>query len=693
MFSELLHREYDKCFRLFSDDEMDTVEISGWYCIAQWACYLIGSRPLTRNELWNCLGSQSFQNILMNCSLDRYPIIDCFERVYDLCGISLKNNMMGLRAKFFYRDYLPCAVADTSLFDDTSLPSYYNGPVSCTLIHLAMLWAGDHLGKREIFMLLATEIGRLYRTTLNNLGVSQEEFERYWDAVHYLNAYNPMISRPKVDAAIRSYKKMKVPMAMLLEQYASARNFTPEQLRKEINPWEYVQKSTNAVLQETGMSIDEKLFNSAAYQISREDPVDVVHSIFYKGRDDSRIESALVHSEMLRIIKAARKSLIVNPSPAFLVEYDRIWKNQWKKTKDKQVYEVVFAVKDHVLAFLFSQQFPEYRFILFDQMERLEPDFNNVVILARDHDYASLLCAMRLCQNGAFFTALIPQTAITLTGNRFAADLRDSGISVNWIMDIPSILCQSKPKKKLLLSGRHLPGHKTTMNLLFATTDRNGDYLVLDKKHYSVPTDWISKGMTLAQMRSTVIKANEKHHIPAARPFGIYNFSVEIKISYHLIKNKYDELEKARAYYRNIHRPEIETSRSKGKRPNDKKTERGLRGKSEAEIMPKLEYVAFYEEFCDDIVADIMDYYKADLSSLTVKTMWFCCRKELLNRISYDDELAKRLFCGGNQVLSDLVSGDATADSLISAMAALCGENNAGRKGMASALFDLPGGC
>ena len=87
-----------------------------------------------------------------------------------------------------------------------------------------------------------------------------------------------------------------------------------------------------------------------------------------------------------------------------------------------------------------------------------------------------------------------------------------------------------------------------------------------------------------------------------------YRFSREIKIAYYFIYDKNGQLERARAYYRSIHRAD-QRNRRKGIRPNDVRTERGLRGKTPEDILKRMEGVAFYEEFYDSIVADILDFY------------------------------------------------------------------------------------
>lgn len=680
MINESLRKDLDLCFAKLPFPSTGTAERSGWYCIAQWANYYLGNLPLTYDNLWDCIDSEAFRRTLRSCSLGSFAFDEFFDDLFQLCVLIRNDGLVGESATVFYRDYLPFVVTDTSLFSNRTLSFYGNGQVSCTLIYLSLVYAREQMGSRKIFDLLFPEVFNAHKQTLGYLGVSQEEFEHYWNAVHYLDTSSPMHPRSKVKTAIKVYTKMKAPKSMLLFQYAQARHFTPEELRQQDNPWEYVQRKLKSIVPESGMSADEELFNTAGYQISREAPADVIHTIFYGDRDDSRIECAVIRSELLHWMEKTHSILVVNPSPAFLVEHERVRREYLSNRKNASLPGVTYAVVDSTVAYLYNQQFPEHQFILFEQLQQTDVLYDHVVILARDHDTAPLLSALRLCNIKGYVTALLPQSVLTLIGAEFLQRLNDCGICINWILDVPGTLSESEPRKKFLLSGRKLPNYTRTMSLLSATTDRNGEYLVLKKEHFVVPMDWMSKNMTLEQMRFNArgLLANKNDSEP--KNTLEYHFSREIMIQYFLV-HKNGVLQKARAYYRNIHRPDTEKTRSKGTRPCAKKeTERGLRGKTEEEIIPKLENVALYEEFCDDIVADIRDYYKEDLSRLTVKTMWFCCRSELQSRISYDEDMARKFFCCSDQTLSNLVSGDCLPDDIIRAMTALYGENGAGKK-------------
>lgn len=667
MLTEKYKNYIDRCFRPISNEPDAVLKMSAMYCVAQWINHDMGDREISLANVVSIFDSEGMRSKLRLLYLDRYPIREHAGELYGLCDLIRKCNFIGHRAKLFYRLYLPCVVTDTSIFAE-SLLSAENGPVSCTMIYLMMLFAaGD---QTDGIGLLAPDVYARWRDTLDYLGVDYDEFERYWFAVHYLDAECRIRKRQKIEEAIRTYSKFKAPKTMLLSQYAQALHFTPQELRRA-NPWEYAQKKLKTTIQESGMSADEELFNAAAYQISRESPTDVIQTIFYKGRDDAPMEAALARSELKRLMIGSEHILIVNPSPVFLREVDNL--NPGHK-------QITFAVNDNVVAYLYGQQYPGYQFITIDSLGQEQETCDLVVILARDHEMKPLWNGLQHCKDGASILLLVPQTALTESDKLLLRTLKENEIHPAWILDVPVALTKSAPRKKMLIyarSGKVYSGKN--VDLLQAVTDKGNHYLSFVREQYSVAPELLMQGLTLVQLRSAVKKAGGEAAVKAARDSQIYDFSKEIKICYNIIKVD-GKPERARAYYRNIHRPESEINRTKGKRPNDIKTERGLRAKTEAEILERMERVALYEEYYELIVADILDYYRMDLSCLTLKTMWYCCRDELLSRISYDEEIAIKLFCGADQSLSNLVLEDSTPEEIAAAMQASYGQEEVGKK-------------
>lgn len=320
MYYGTKRREVDNIYHTYGIDNSDVVEVSKWYCAAQWTLCQMGNVH-SMEAVATHISLRDFRNICTILRLDAACLqqVTSVELIYSLCRFIQNYFLRGGAAKFFYRDYLSCSVADRSLFADSARIGG-NDTISCTLIHLSLALAGNRLGTRKMFSLLPLDVYRSNKSDFAFLEVSYDEFEFYWNAVHYIDATSPMKVRQKINDAVKVYKKMKAPQSVLLSQYALVRHYESADLRRVTNPWEYCQRLSGSVIQEKGMSVDEKLFNEAAYQISRENPTDVVQAVFYKNRDDSKIESAMVRSELKRLIHITKNTLVVNPSPAFLVE-------------------------------------------------------------------------------------------------------------------------------------------------------------------------------------------------------------------------------------------------------------------------------------------------------------------------------------------------------------------------------------
>ena len=79
------------------------------------------------------------------------------ELLYSVCRFIQNYFLRGGAAKFFYRDYLSCSVADRSIFTEPGRIGK-DDTICCTLIHLSLILAGNRLGAKEMFSLLPTDV-------------------------------------------------------------------------------------------------------------------------------------------------------------------------------------------------------------------------------------------------------------------------------------------------------------------------------------------------------------------------------------------------------------------------------------------------------------------------------------------------------------------------------------------------------
>lgn len=676
MLTERYDSELAKIFRLLCEDG-DVVEISGWYCIAQWAHNAIcpTNRPIEVADIPLIFGLDQYQSILRMLCLDRYPIIENKESVVELVQLIQRMNFTGNRASLFYAYYLCCGVADTSYFS-MQAPALH-GAIGCTLIHLCMLCAGDKLGTAEIFDINSYYVYESLQF-MNYFSIPYDIFELCWKSVHCCDIPSSFKQIPKIINAAKTYAKYKAPKTLLLDQFAAMKGLDISKIKELPSPLPYIREKLGRRIVESGISSEDNDFLNAVYQISLENPTDVVQSLFFQNRDDSKIESMIVRTEISRLLWTFKRMLIVNPSPMFIVEYSKIENtkqvgqitNQSEVEKqNSEEFRTTFAVADETLSYLYSLEFPQYRFVTINHMNDLSQEFDYVVLIARDYIKRNdLWVAFDKCIDYGRVTALIPQSSITQKDETFVEYLSNNQIHIKTMLEIPEKICNTAPKKKLLLNGRKGSSFCKNMRLLCAVPDRSGEWLVLRKNIYIVSEEILKERMTFAEM--LLVAKGRKPPVP--RKIETYQFSSEIQIEYSKIIEE-GKLVGIKASYREKLRPEDLHRRKKGKRIV-KNIEKGLRGSSIEEILSKLEHVVLTPVFSEIIADNLKYYYRENPGQMTLKSLLICCYKTLAdNKLSFKTSTTEELFCGPNQVLSNLVSDTCSSDRILEAMEALYG--------------------
>lgn len=480
------------------------------------------------------------------------------------------------------------------------------------------------------------------------------DFEKYlgsWEAINYvlLSFLNPKESVAIKDAK-KVYKSNKVPYSKLLTDYYEARTYFT-QLKKKTNRWETIQEIKGRVKIERGVTTDEQLFNEAAYRISKELPTTVVHSLFYMNRDDSMIETGFMIKELYDAARNADDILVVNPSPAFLLAY-----------KSSRLFHrhVMCVVPDQIVAELYASQFHDYSFVTSSSLDA-EKRYDCVLVFVRDSNYEDMESYFIQTKDHGRLIALAPQTYLSDKKAKFARMLEDNEIHINKIVEVPKEAVQSTRIKKMVVYATRGKAYKDAYFWLLAAK-LSQDMLFLDNNVSRIPAPWLKSGLTLQKMRRKIAEqSRETKHLEEPR---VYHFSPDIELRYVMIKRA--DAYSAKADYRGILR-EHQKHRKFGVMLTPK-TEKGLRASSEEEVVSRLEMVPFYEEFTQAIVDDLYDYYECCPYKLSLKSIWFCCRITLREKDFYDDYLAKEMFCGENQTLSNIVPAEAAEEAYINAM-------------------------
>lgn len=683
MLSERFDTQLTYIFKNLTENE-SVIEISGWFCVAQWIDSIVGvGWPIDQFNIKSIYLYDDFEFVISSLGLDRYRVSDYRLSTSRLIAALRWKNLIGMNAVRFFERYLCSSVTDSSFLSMECNDSQFGGAITCSLIYLCLLNAGEMLGDPAVLSINPSDIYSKYSDFMERFAVSEATFCRCWNAVHCTRITSSYKYLKNVLNAAKIYAKYEAPKTLLLDQYAAIKGLNLKNKRSTPDLMRYIRKRLeHGSLLESGLSSEDNQLLNAAFHISKENPTDVVQTLFYGNRDDSRIENMIARTEIQRMLWNKQWNtnhiLIVNPSPMFLVEYSTVettkynyCKDYAKKENGQQLLECMTTcvVLDDTLANLYATQFPRYRFISLCQLSELQPFFEYVLVFARDYEKRDdLWVAFEKCKNYAEVCALIPQTAITQKDETLTEYLNQNQIGIQYIMDIPDRACSTAPQKKLLLTGQKRPTPTHKIRLLRAVTDETGECLVLRKDNYTISADILKDRMTFSQMLMVAI--GKKQPVPRNR--GIYQFSKEIPIEYSKIMKK-DVLIGIKASYREKDRPNKNGRIRKGKRIVQN-IEKGLRGSSMEEILPKIEYVVTTSQFSQSIAKDLRDYYRDDPGMMSLKSVWICCLEKLKNCTkSYDDNIAMEFFCGPNQVLSDLISGTCTHEEILKAMNTLYG--------------------
>ena len=684
MLSERFDNQLTDIFQYYTEDE-NLIDISGWFCVAQWINSVVGRIcPVDQFRIVSMLQCEDLEFAIYSLGLDKYRVSDHKIFTSHLINALRWKNMIEMNAVRFFERYLCSSVSDSSFLSMESNGSQYDGAITCSLIYLCLKNAGELLGDPAVLSINPSDIYSKYSDFMTRFAVSEAAFERCWNAVHCIKISSSHKYLKSVLNAAKIYAKYEAPKTLLLDQYAAIKGLNLKNKRITPDLVHYIRKRLEyGSLVEGGLSSDDNKLLNAAFQISKEDPTDVVQTLFYGNRDDSRIENMIARTEIQRMLWNRQwnvnRVLIVNPSPMFLVEYSTVETKKYdyceanaKEENGQRLLEcdTTFVVLDDTLASLYATQFTRYRFVSMNQLSELQPDFEYVLVFARDYEKRDdLWVAFEKCKNYAEVCALIPQTAITQKDETLTEYLAHNQIGIQYIMDIPDRACNTAPQKKLLLTGQKRPSPTHKIRLLRAVTDETGECLVLRKDNYTVPVDILKDRMTFSQM--LMVAMGKK--LPVPRNHGIYQFSKEVPIEYSKIVKK-GMLIGIKASYREKDRPKQDRKIRKGKRIVQN-VEKGLRGSSMEEILPKMEHVVTTSQFSESIAKDLRDFYRDDPGVMSLKSVWICCHETLKNYTEfYEADIAMEFFCGPNQALSDLISGTCTHEDILKAMNKLYGD-------------------
>lgn len=499
--------------------------------------------------------------------------------------------------------------------------------------------------------------------------LKEEELKPCWDCLVWISL-KPLYVKisAEVQRCIALYQEQWLSKRLLASDYSMviARR---EELETVFNPWKYVYSKEGQPV-ESGLTVHETAFNFAAMKLEKEKPTNVIAALFYPPkRNDMALEQWVLWNFLGHPYNQPYMPLIINPSPHTLA----IWHEEESAGH--------FVVRDETLKRLYEHQFPNSLFVTFGELADLFQTFSydDVLLLARDMGEEELRQVLEQLstmhpQDVGRMELMLPCSYLDAEQKKGYLKIITRNASLRHILLLPSAVSRVAPRKKALLY-LDFPGPsepEDVVGLQEAVSIRNGRLMRVIPRHYDVTLGELLTGeATLKEL------VRQKKKPPAARAelrhrAEKFAFSQEIVLRYIFLEDHHGKAA-ARAYYcASTHgQPGRKT---KGKCLSDR-IEKGLRGDNREEVLARLALLPLNNPGLGDIIVrDIQSAYRGELEALTLKTMWFCCRKDLLQRSSYDDEMARTLFCGPEQMLANLRPGEALERDYLAAMEGVLGE-------------------
>lgn len=551
-----------------------------------------------------------------------------------LCTALQDHNMLANYRAYLDR-YAPDAVADWVAFQ-SNLPDTRD---STALIVLGLLlednppsldtlsdyWRERYDAKKSIY--------RKYRL----------DYDRYtacWRSV-YLSLVADSDHRPSrsIRNAIRVYHDLCLPMTDLLHDYAQL--YLSDDAASHKIATRGSRKRTHTDAPEGGKSNHDLLLETALMAITSERPTDVIRGLFYTNtRNDAGFECTVLIQYFTDMVDTPRRVLIVNPSPDMILRM-RL-----------SCAELCYAIPDTLIASLYQREFPHLSIIPMDNLATHPNRYDRLLVVARDLPTDKLMAACQLGTPTAQVLALIPEVSLTGCNSRLPDLLNAANYRMRKIITVPTALTQSKPRKKIILLA-DCCWQDDHIQLLSGKADSNSTLFSIEKRFHHIPCDWLRGNMTIADIKAAASSPKAQKSRQQEEAYT-YSFSLEIALRYTLQSNRKNRVA-GKVYYRAILRPS-----DKRRKHGDRLSpiiEKGLRKRTAAEVVAAIEEVAFDDRLVDVITGDVLDRYKDQLYELSLKTVWYCLRPQLLTQHTYQDHTAREMFCGSEQAVSKLIIG------------------------------------
>lgn len=474
------------------------------------------------------------------------------------------------------------------------------------------------------------------RTLYHRIGMDYETYTQCWKSVHLtdLSSSQHYPAQP-IAAAARLYHSLQLPMTDLLHDYAalySEENNTETKIATRGGR----KQSRTSVQCEGGKTATDLELANVLKEIAGEPATDVVRGLFYSpARNDAGFECTYLLHHFYSIVDSADCVLIVNPSPDMILY---IMQNILICNR------LSFLVLDHTLERIYTKQFNCKIFYSIKQIIDQPQTYNRILITARDCPIELIMESLHLASSESSITALIPEVAL----KKVHTKLTEAGCSIRSVVSIPSKATQSSPRKKVLLEANSW-WRVDYFLLQRGLCDKYHTLFGVAKRCFHITYEWIQTKISIADMMKSGLRQSTTGHTQAAKIVR-YTPEIEFRLSIqHNCKNRVA----GRVYYCSILRPSNK-HRKQGKRLTPI-LEKGLRQRTEAEVLDAVEYAVLDDRFAAEVVRDVLDYYACRLNELSLKSIWYCLRGRLRTKYSYNEDIALELFSQSSSEFSSLV--------------------------------------
>lgn len=486
------------------------------------------------------------------------------------------------------------------------------------------------------------------------ISIDFDTYVKCWRSTHLTNLLDST-DRPRdtIVQAARLYHSLQLPMTDLLNDYASLylkADYTA--MRTATRGARKTGRTTQ--LAEGGKSKTDLAFEQKLTALAQEQPTDVVRGLFYSsGRNDAGFECSYLLQRFWSTIGPDDRVLIANPSPDLI---------SYVLSKRTFCSSLCFVVADNTLASIYSRQFGRDVFVAANELHNIHDTYNRILITPRDQTVTPMLDLLHLTASTGEITALIPETSLAETYKQ----LRSTEMQIHSMLTIPTNATQSSPRRKVLIRASFQWAADYFL-LEKGICDKFQTLFSTDKHSLCISYKWLQSTMTLADMRKAATKKAVSRH-PQEPLIVRYSPEIQLCLTIQSDRNGYVT---GRTYYRQMLRGD---SRDKHRKRGDRLTpvvEKGLRKHSVEEVINAVEITALDERIAPAVVKDVLNYSTGRLGELSLKTAWYCLRRTLLTKHTYDEKLALSLFSRDNLDLSSLIVGRSQADDYDRALSAI----------------------